>query len=356
MSTQLMRTALRPLYEAERKHLDGHPGLLLQRGLTEHDDERPNAKTDHVKRVCQGATTDFYQRAYNRWKDTTADETRFRSVVLKVETRLFMGLTGGGMLETGCLVSHSYGTPYIPGSSVKGVVASHVRDRFGETGGAFREYREELFGAPATDASPAGRTGLIAFHDAWWVPRSTPHPLVREIVTSHHPDYYGNDGAVPATDCDSPVPNAQVAAQGEFLFVIEAPTDWLVMAQQMLVAALAARGAGARTRAGYGLFAVPDAEQSAQSGRCSDPGREWVGSTLAALIAKPGVRTDQALRGKALAEAWSRLDDQSLKRAALADIRARWENRGWWDEPQRGAARKAKAIYDAHRAEPDETA
>ena len=357
MSTHLMRTVLRPLHETARdgNNLDAHPGLLLQRGLPEHDDGDQKAKAEHIECICRAAATDFYRRAYDRWKNATADETRFRSVFLRVETRLFIGLNGGGMLETGCLVSRSYGTPYIPGSSVKGLVVSHVRDRFGDTGGALREYRDELLGAPVADNGSAGRSGLIAFHDAWWVPDSTRYPLVQEVVTTHHPDYYGTDGAAPATDCDSPIPNVQVAVHGDFLFVIEGPAGWLDTAEQMLVAALTGRGVGARTRAGYGQLATPESGGTPQSRRSSDPSPAWVDGKIAELSARPGVQPDQALRGKALAEAWSRLEEPALKRAALADIRARWEDRGWWSEPQGGSARKAKAIYDAHGVQVDET-
>ena len=162
---------------------------------------------------------------------------------------------------------------------------------------------------------------------------------------------------MPATDFDSPVPNAQVAVQGAFLFVIEGPREWLDFAEQMLVSALVTRGAGAKTRAGYGLFAAPDSPGSDEVGGSRDssnPGREWVDAELEELSARPGVQPDQALRGKALAEAWSSIDDPSLKQAALADIRARWEKKGWWDVPQGGAARKARAIYDAYVAQQDE--
>lgn len=357
MSTRLMRTALHHLYRVARDgHLHSHPGLLLQRGFPEHDDSNQDAKTSHIEHICRDVITDdFYRHAYDRWRNATADEARFRSVVMKVETRLFIGLTGGGMLETGCLISHSYGTPCIPGSSIKGLVASHVRDRFGETGGAFREYRDELLGAPAADGSSRGLSGSIAFHDAWWVPGSAERPLVPEIVTSHHPEYYGEDGRVAATDFDSPVPNAQVAVQGGFLFVIEGPADWLDTAEQMLFAALTLRGAGARTRAGYGLFAAPKSDGTTEADRSSDPGREWVDGKIVELTARPGVRANQALRGRELAVAWSRLEDPSLKRAALADIRTRWREQDWWDGPQGAAARKAKAIYDAYRTGADET-
>lgn len=352
MATQLMRTALRPLYKAARE--DAHPGLLLQRGLVEHDDDEPRIKAGHVDRICRSAAGDFYRHAYTRWKKATSDTTRFRSVILKLRTRLFIGLTGGGMLETGCAISRAHGTPYIPGSSVKGLVAAHALERLDESGDAFRE----LFGArPAADR-PAALSGLLAFHDAWWEPDSAELPLVKEVVTTHHRDYYAKEGAAPATDFDSPVPNAQVAVQGEFLFVIEGPCDWLDFAEQMLISALVTRGAGAKTRAGYGLFTAPDAPCS-DEGRgphgSSNPGRDWVDAKLRELSASPGVQPDQALRGKALAEAWSSMDDPSLKQSALADIRARWEERGWWDKPQGGAARKARAIYDAYLAQQDET-
>ena len=352
MATQLMRTALRPLYKAAR---DSHPGLLLQRGLIEHDDNEPGIKSDHVDRICRSAASDFYRHAFTRWTKATADTTRFRSVPLKLRTRLFIGLTGGGMLETGCALSRAHGTPYIPGSSVKGPVAAHAIERLDESGDAFRE----LFGARPTEDYPATLSGLLAFHDAWWVPDSAETPLVKEVVTTHHPDYYAKEGAAPATDFDSPVPNAQVAVQGAFLFVIEGPGDWLDFAEQMLVSALVTRGAGAKTRAGYGLFAAPNSPGSHEvegSRGSSDPGREWVDAKIEELSARPGVQPDQALRGKALAEAWSSIDDPSLKQSALADIRARWDEKGWWNNPQGGAARKARAIYDAYLKQQDETA
>ena len=342
MTTRLMRDDLRPLYEAAG---NPHPGLLLQRGLAEHDDD-PGIKAQHVARICRSTADDFYRRAYARWTRATADTTRFRSVRLQLKTRLFIGLTGGGMLETGCAISRTHGTPYIPGSSVKGVVAAHARQQLDQNGATFRE----LFGVRPTEARPDALAGLIAFHDAWWAPDSAGRPLVEEVVTTHHPEYYAGEGTQPATDFDSPVPNAQVAAQGTFLFVVGGPTEWLDLAQRMLVSALTTSGAGAKTRAGYGLFATPERDGAGSPDMSPGPGRKWVDDTIAELTAMPGVQQDQALRGRALAEAWSSIDDPVLKRAALAEVRARWHERGWWHTPQGGAARKAKAIYDAWSA------
>ena len=380
MTTPLMRHALRPLYEAAQ---DAHPGLLLQRGLPEHreGDSGAKTKTKHVARVCgsgqgkedegQGQSRDriapaesarkhdadgFYRRAYGRWKQATPgrwkqatpDAMRFRSVVLKLETRLFIGLTGGGMLETGCAIGHSHGVPYIPGSSVKGVINAHARERFDAEGtGDGRAICDELFGAPATAGRPAGLSGLLTFHDAWWVPGSADRPLVPEIVTTHHPDYYGQDGRTPATDFDSPIPNAQIAVHGAFRFVIEGPPDWLVLAEQILIAALSTRGAGAKTRTGYGLFGT---EAVIEAGpRC-----EWVDKTIAELANKYRSKEEAILRGRQLAQAWGALEDPARKREAFSDIRSRWQERGWWDEPPQGkSAQEAKAIYDEYSVAAD---
>lgn len=251
MTTPLMRRALRPLYEAAQ---DAHPGLLLQRGLPEHGEKDNEAKTKHIERVaCKSRVGNFYRRAYKRRKQAMSDTMRFRSVVLSFVSRLFIGLTSNGMMETGCAIDHSHGTPYIPGSSVKGVVNAWVRERFDPTEEG-RAIRDELFRIPAAMDWPTGLSGLMTFHDAWWVPDSAESPLVPEVVTTHHPDYYGTDGNEPATDFDSPVPNAQIAVRGGFLFVIEGPSTWLELTERMLIAALTTRGIGARTHAGYGLF------------------------------------------------------------------------------------------------------
>ncbi len=325
----LTRHALRVSHGAQPT--DPHPGLLLQRCFPEHD-ESDSRKTDYLAGICKSTVDDFYRRAFQRWTQATAEAARFRSVPLKIETRLFIGLTGGGMLETGCAISHSYGTPYIPGSTIKGVVVSNARGRLGADLG----YLDELFGADAGDDRPAGLSGLLTFHDAWWKPGSAASPLVQEVVTTHHKDYYGGDGKSPATDFDSPVPNAQVAVRGAFLFTVEGPPEWLDAAECMLVDALTTRGAGAKTHAGYGLFRAPEA--------APDPGRDWVEAKLAELSDRPGVTAEQAVRGKGLADAWSAIGDPAVKEAALADIRARW-TASEWDAPQGRAAKKARSIY-----------
>lgn len=252
MTTELMRTALRLLYRPSSTHT-AHPGLLIQRGLQQYDDQDKEAKTKHIKWICGTTADGFYQRAYERWTHATSDKLRFCSTTLTLDTRLFIGLTGGGMLETGCAIAHTYGVPYIPGSSVKGVVSAHVRR------GPFSAHVDvcnEIFGAEPSETNPLGLSGVVTFHDAWWVPKAGKKPLVQEVVTTHHLKYYGTEGETSA-DLDSPIPNAQIAVRGSFLFVLEGSPAWMNLAKQMLEDALYHSGIGAKTAAGYGYMRAP---------------------------------------------------------------------------------------------------
>lgn len=344
MPVPLMRSGLRPRYERalQDPRLDAHPGLLLQRGLAEHGDGDTESKAHHIDLLCERAVSEFYGHAFKRWRRFTADESRFRTVTMALVTRLFCGLAGGGMLETGCAISHSHGAPYIPGSSLKGVVSAHARDRLGTDG---RAICNELFGAPVDDES-AAYSGLVVFHDAWWVPGSRERPLVQEIVTTHHRAYYAQEGSAAATDFDSPVPNPQVAVHGDFCFVIEGPSEWLGLSAEMLTEALCVRGVGAKTRSGYGIFATePEARE--------EQGSEWLDRKIPELIDKHKMKSEyQVLSSWVLADAWSKIDDPGVKRAAFLDIKARACNQGWWETASRGprSMRRAKSIYDRYAA------
>lgn len=256
MPISLMRTALRDYY---RDAHNAHPGLLLQRGYREHESGNADnlTKTQHIKRLCGISASPFYINAYQRWVAATADHNRFGGAVMQVEGRLFIGLSGSGMLETGCAIHHSYGVPYIPGSSIKGVVSHFVRHQIGMKG----EVADCLFGADADPDTgyPDGLAGCVVFHDGWWVPDSADKPLVEEIVTSHHTEYYGHEGAVPALDSDSPIPNAQIAVQGAFLITFEIALGWQPLVLDMLEQALGQQGVGAKTRAGYGRLMLNEA-------------------------------------------------------------------------------------------------
>jgi len=266
MSIKLVRDALRDSFEKAKRAGAvpvPHAGLLLQCGYLEHEENDPlvkSAKSRHIESVCQAFDHEFHERAYQRWCQQTSDSSRFRSFSLALESRLLIGLSGGGLMETGCAISHSHGAPYLPGSSIKGVVAAYARELLCGLNNR-EDLADEVFGTPPDDDWPEGRSGLVAFYDAWWEPKSAKQPFVAEIVTSHHPDYYSPKGPrKPPSDFDRPVPNAQIAVEGAFRFTLAGPVEWLDLAEKMTISALTKRGLGARTRSGYGYFSDVKAE------------------------------------------------------------------------------------------------
>lgn len=243
---------------------DAHAGLLMQRGWSNYiaanaENQGENGKTKHIHNICEITASSLYQHAYERWLATTRIPTRFARCAMKIEGRLLIGLSSGGALETGCAVHHTYGTPYLPGSSIKGVVRAWALQNLKEP-----DALHYIFGCESDSQQADGLSGEIVFHDAWWIPdsggnRHKKQPFAEEVVTVHHPDYYQSNGKIPATDLDSPIPNAMIGVRGSFLFTLECNaahdnTCWLSLTTFMLKQALSNNGIGAKTAAGYGYL------------------------------------------------------------------------------------------------------
>lgn len=295
--SDLQRRQVQPLFAAAGNF---HAGLMLQRGWASYDDEG-GAKAQHLKRICDSSTSSVYGHAYARWEKATADKSRFVQHELKLVNRLLIGLAGTGSLETGCAISHSWGMPYIPGSSVKGVVRAYAE----ETLGKGNPLVQEMFGA--TSDNEESLSGVVAFHDAWWLPNG--QPFVQDVIAVHHPEYYTQQGAVPASDKDSPVPVSLLATSGKFLFVIEGPQAWARLAGKWLGAALCENGIGAKTRAGYGYFEAPKpalqmvGELWENAKLVYNPGRQEIFGQL-------GTKTTAPIEKKRIGEFFTSLGDE----------------------------------------------
>ena len=173
-----------------------NPSLLLQKGFQEiafgsdkaGTDGISSEKTAHLKKVANLPASEEYVHAFNRWFTLTEDPSRFQRNVFKIATRLLIGLTGNGVLETGCSVSRNYGMPYIPGSSITGVVrawaAEHLSSHSSELDALFGTYDSEQVNRVAGD---------VTFHDAWWIPKEGCKPFVLDVVTTHHQNYYNGN-------------------------------------------------------------------------------------------------------------------------------------------------------------------
>lgn len=241
--TILMRPALRAITRNTR---DAHAGLLQQRGLPIWEKNEKNEKNKLIERITHTTVPNHYHLALARWIGLTRNKNRFTSTVLHCENRLYIGLATGNTLETGVHTHHSYGVPYLPGSSIKGAVRHYA-----EQNGLAPAYLDELFGGDSETGEPSG---ALVWHDAWWLPlNERDRPYISEIVTVHHQEYY--NGKSPQADgSESPIPNQQIATGGAYYFVIEGAPDWTRYALGLLNATLEHQGLGSKTASGYGYF------------------------------------------------------------------------------------------------------
>lgn len=237
--------AYRPLAAAAT-----HPGLWFDRFLPEQiesgqspDSER-NPFVQLLDHACAIGKPSLYKPAFRRWLKTL-DEMGVRPRVARATYRLAVGHGRESVIETGITLHHTYGVPYIPGSSLKGVAASFA----GHTlGGLWRKgdpAHTTLFGA--TDSA-----GYIDFLDALPLPESW--ELQRDVLTVHHPNYYRGEDSAPA-DWDNPTPVHFLTAVGEFLVALR-PADraeaWADAGYGILKMALEEVGVGGKTSSGYG--------------------------------------------------------------------------------------------------------
>ena len=164
-------------------------------------------------------------------------------------------------LENGMVWHPTLGTPYIPGSSVKGMVRAWCE----EWEGWEKEKIEKIFGS-ASEKDQEANAGEYIFFDA--LPVSTVH-LTSDVMTPHMGKWYekGGEGRhnyenTPG-DWHTPVPVTFLTVREikPFFAVAMRPGtsgEYLDELMQSLEKALQWIGIGAKTAAGYGRFSIDE--------------------------------------------------------------------------------------------------
>jgi CRISPR-associated protein Cmr6 len=164
-----------------------------------------------------------------------------------------IGLGNASPLEVGIRLHHTYGMPLLPASALKGLCRRVARLLHHESK-LSDDAIDALFGFSREKQAAAG---AVVFYDAWYDPDSVDGaPFHRDVITVHHPAYYGS-GEVAPTDFDdpTPVPFLVIKPGARFLCVLDAPDPaWARFAEQMLLWGLENLGVGAKTNAGYGYL------------------------------------------------------------------------------------------------------
>lgn len=193
------------------------------------------------------------------------------------EWRFVTGLGGHSVYETGITLHHIYGVPYIPASSIKGVLRSWIiYKQFGNNeqkeedmkGAEKRALKSKdfccIFGCPAESVMEKAYQGRITFFDA--LPTKKP-TIETDIMNPHYPKWYSGDGRAPV-DTESPIPVFFLTVkETPFLFImgttakvneekwnISIKKFWGKTLHEWLTEALSSHGIGAKTAVGYGYM------------------------------------------------------------------------------------------------------
>ncbi len=252
---------IRPLYktavhEPKRKCPGGHAGLWFDKFCNQwckdganwnmKGDSRSNPKFNWINEVAGSQIGNQGEIREYELRTTRLVQRRCgRVAVFTTESRFVTGMGRSHPVENGFAWHPTLGTPYLPGSAVKGLIRAWAEA--GTETESCANPCERLFGS-------AGNVGNICFMDA--VPIA-PVRLDADVMTPH---YAGWSVDKPPGDWMSPtpIPFLTVAAGTPFVFALipihGASSEELNKVEGWLGAALAWAGGGAKTAIGYGRF------------------------------------------------------------------------------------------------------
>lgn len=269
----------------DRRLVGAHPGLWFERFFNQYDDDyvvKETAKSEFLKGlkslngddgVC--GKTSALQQAWKQRKGLL-EACSGEMLILRGTWHFVTGLGSPHPVENGLLFHPTLAVPYLPGSSVKGLVRAWIERQLPDAQPLLRQ----LFGSEDKDPGRAQAdfiAGEIIFFDA--LPLKPVH-LVVDTMTPHMGGWYekgassdaNQPGNVPA-DWHDPIPVPFLAIRDLILAVSFAPrlqhaqTPTLMkIVHRALQDALTYAGAGAKTAAGYGGFTLlaPDDPEYAE--------------------------------------------------------------------------------------------
>lgn len=187
-------------------------------------------------------------------------------LILKANWRIAIGMGNESVYENGFTFHPTYGIPYLPGSSLKGMtrhwaVANGMHEDEKE-----KDNYQKIFGNEQ-DENKDFQQGQVIFFDAF--PTQLKKDCLQpDIMNNHYPDYY--EGEKPPADWLSPRPIFFLTMKKvEFQFHLgcipppgENPEGLLNTAKDWLVKALMESGVGAKTAVGYGRMSGGNAGKS----------------------------------------------------------------------------------------------
>ena len=138
-------------------------GLLRDRYLrvaVKDKVNHPAARKDLFEAMCQSLVQSeaVYQAAYLRQLSSHEESSLQMPKAegfFRAKGRMVIGLGGENVLETGITLHHTYGTPLIPGTALKGLASHYCDQVWGarDHGQGFKKWRKGDTGATTTKPS-----------------------------------------------------------------------------------------------------------------------------------------------------------------------------------------------------------
>ncbi|NPV63067.1 MAG: type III-B CRISPR module RAMP protein Cmr6 [Methanotrichaceae archaeon] len=263
--TQSCRDVILDVWAEGSSPIGTNAGLLRDRYLeiSVKDDRHKDARERLQEAIREAVlySGDVYSLAYAN--NSASIQTPKKEDIFKTSGRMVIGLGSENVLETGIFLQHTYGTPLIPGSALKGLAAHYCNQVYGEIDPRFKlggDYHETIFGT--TEDS-----GHIIFHDAWITPEGLTESLKPDVMTPHHSDYYSKKDDAAPTDFDDPKPITLLSISGSFHVAVSCDVSngdgkkWTDLAFKILTEALKDWGVGGKTNAGYGRLIPENLDQ-----------------------------------------------------------------------------------------------
>jgi CRISPR type III-B/RAMP module RAMP protein Cmr6 len=229
-------------------------GKLARRFLTVENPDKTKSQPD----LCNFRfDNDFIEKLSKRHLDNAKALTQNSLLVQEFtpDWRMVTGMGEASVYETSMTLHHVYGIPYIPASTIKGVLRHYLNEL--EDG---KKHIEKIFGESDTVSSTKRPVrGTCVFFDAF--PLTAPR-IELDVMTPHYPDYYTGDK--PPADWQSPNPIhfLTIGKGTRFRFIVGTPGLDDAMKgtlRKWLEEALQHRGMGAKTAVGYGYWEKLDA-------------------------------------------------------------------------------------------------
>lgn len=160
-----------------------------------------------------------------------------------------VGMGNTHPIENGFTWHYNLGLPYIPGSSIKGLVRAWARSWDNN------DNDELLYNLLGAEKEQDSKSGEVIFFDA--LPLQ-PVRLEPDIMTVHYSTYY-KEGVAPG-DWENPIPIPFLTVSPNQYFILGIATrktenkESLFIIERWLSEAFNLSGIGAKTSVGYGLF------------------------------------------------------------------------------------------------------